>query len=370
MASKRNDLKLKPLARQVMVITGATSGIGLSTARAAAAKGARLVLAARNEDALKAVQQDLKSKGAETAYVVADVGDEGDVRRIVEQAIGRFGGFDTWVNNAGVSIFGPLTQTPLDDHKRLFDTNYWGVVHGSLAAVEHFKTRDGGGALINVGSVLGDLAVPLQGTQAASKHAVKGFNNALRMELMAERAPVSLTLIKPSAIDTPCKDHARNLTDGAVKNPPPVYATPLVAQAILHAAEHGGRELTVGGGGRTVAVLDALAPAVVETLLAFIAPALERDRAGKRRTGGDNLYGAGPDLRERAYYRNVRESSLYSTAQMRPKTTLALALLAGLGAAAAFWLGGRRTAAGGEPPETSPPQPRAGWNGWGMRPAP
>lgn len=374
MASKPNRLKLKPLARQVVVITGATSGIGLSTARAAAAKGARLVLAARNEEALKAVRDDLTSKGAKSAYVVADVGREDDVGRIVETAVAKFGGFDTWINNAGVSIVGSLSETSTEDHRRLFDTNYWGVVHGSLAAVEHFRKRDGGGALINVGSTLGDLALPQQGAQAASKHAVKAFTNALRMELMAEHAPVSVTLIKPSAVDTPYREHARTLAGAAVDKRQPVYAAPLVAQTILHAAEHGGREVAVGGAGWVAALFETLAPAAVDAVLAFAATAPERAQGVKRKPGGDNLHQAGHDLRERTYYANVREGSLSSSAQMRPRATLALVMLAGLGAVAAFWLGGRSA----EAEEAESPEParrqswaaRLGWNGWGLRPAP
>jgi short-subunit dehydrogenase len=350
MTTRHHALKLKPLARQVVVITGATSGIGLSTARAAAQRGASLVLAARNEQALKTICEDLTHKGAKVAYVVADVGVEADVGRIADEAVARFGGFDTWVNNAGVSIFGMTTDTPLEDQRRLFDTNYWGVVYGSLAAVAHFRSREGGGALINVGSVLGDMALPQRGAYCASKHAVKGFTNALRMELMEQRAPVSLTLIKPSAVDTPFKDHARNLTGAPVRSPPPVYATPLVAQAILYAAEHRVRELTVGSGGLLLTVMGLLAPLATEPLLAWSTPALSREPAGARRATGDNLHRPGPDLRERAFYRNVHETSLYSSAQMRPATSLGLALAAGAAAVFAFKLGGRR-----RPPEAPPP---------------
>lgn len=342
MTTKHHALKLKPLSQQVIVITGATSGIGLSTARAAAARGASLVLAARNEEALKSVAADLAGKGAKVIYAVADVGLERDLRAIADLAVARFGGFDTWINNAGVSIVGPLSETPIEDQRRLFETNYWGVVYGSLVAVEHFRGRDGGGALINLGSVLSDMAVPLRGAYCASKHAVKGFTNALRMELLAQRAPVSLTLIKPSSIDTPFKDHARNLTEAPVKNPPPVYATPLVAQAILYAAEHRVRELTVGAGGRFLTVLNGLAPFAVEPLMAWTLPALSRERGGERRVLGDNLHHAGPDLRERSFYKNVRETSLYASAQMRPKATFSVVLFAAAAAAAAFALGGRR----------------------------
>lgn len=351
----RKRLRLKPLGKQVMVITGATSGIGLSTARAASARGARLVLAARNEAALRAVRDDLTAKGGQVAIVAADVGREADVKAIADAAIAAFGGFDTWVNNAGVSIFGPIGATPLDDQRRLFDTNYWGVVHGSLAAVEHFRNRDGGGALINIGSTLGDLPLPLQGVNAAAKAAVASFTKTLRMELLAERAPVSVTLIKPSAVDTPYKDHARNLTGVAVRNPPPVYATPLVADAILYAARNRVRELTVGTAGGVLGALNALAPFAAEPLMAWAAPRLERDALARSVALDDNLHHAGQDLRERTFQSGVRQSSLYSTAQMRPKATFGLAVLAGVAAGFALVRARKGGARPESPADAAPP---------------
>jgi short-subunit dehydrogenase len=348
MAPRRNRLKLKPLREQVMVITGATSGIGLSTARAAARHGARLVLAARNETALKSVCEELAAKGAKTTYVIADVGREDEVKAIAAAAIERFGGFDTWVNDAGVTIIGPLTATPIEDQRRLFDTNYWGVVFGSLVAAEHLRTRPGGGAVVNMGSALSDLAIPWQGAYAASKHAVKAFTSVLRMELMRERAPVSVTLIKPAAIDTPYMDHAKNLTDGGVRSPPPVYATPLVAEAILYAAQHRVRELTIGAVGPVAAFLASLAPSIAEPVMAMVAPALQRGPGPAPPVRSDNLHHPGQDLRERAYYKGVREQSLYAGAQMHPGTTLTLGLLTGLAAGAAL-IGGRWL--GRKPPE-------------------
>lgn len=332
----RNRLRLKPLSKQVMVITGATSGIGLSTARAASARGVRLVLAARNEDALRAVRDDLAAKGGKVAIVAADVGVEADVRGIADAAVAAFGGFDTWINNAGVTILGALSATPIEDQRRLFETNYWGVVYGSLVAVHHLKQREGGGALINIGSTIGDLALPMQGAVSASKAAVANFTKALRMELMAEHVPVSVTLIKPSAVDTPYKEHARNLTGQAAPNPSSVYATPLVADAILYAARHPARELTVGTTGGLLAALNAVAPSAAEPLMVLAAPK-SGDEAAAHPAADDNLHHAGRDLRERSFQAGVRETSLYSTAQMRPKTTFALALLAGLAAGAALF---------------------------------
>src|SRR6476661_451642 len=178
-------VSLKPLGRQVMVITGASSGIGLCTAKMAAANGARVVLAARNGEALADIERQIDSAGGEAAHVVADVGKREDVQRVADAAIQRFGGFDTWVNDAGISIWGKLEDVSDEDHRRLFETNFWGTVYGSVIAARHLRQR--GGALINLGSEVSEVAVPIQGMYAASKHAVKGFTDALRMELEIDK---------------------------------------------------------------------------------------------------------------------------------------------------------------------------------------
>ena len=181
-------ISLKPLRNQTVVITGASSGIGLVTARMAAQQRAKLVLAARNRDALQQLVDEIRGKGGQAIYVVADVGKEEDVNHIAEAAIAEFGGFDTWVNNAGVSIFGRCMDVSIPDMKRMFDTNFWGVVYGSRAAVNHFRQRrTGSGALINVGSFLGDRAVAVQSTYSASKHALHGWTDALRVEVEKDR---------------------------------------------------------------------------------------------------------------------------------------------------------------------------------------
>ena len=193
-------MKLKKLSQQIIVITGASSGIGLTTARMAAEAGAKLVLAARSENALKELTDEINNNGGKAIYVVADVGKQEDVRKIADQANEKFGGFDTWINNSGVGIFGKIEDTSIEDMRQLFETNFWGIVYGSLEAVKTLKKR--GGALINLGSVVSDQVVHLQGIYSTSKHAVKGFTDALRMELEADEQPVSVTLIQPSAINT------------------------------------------------------------------------------------------------------------------------------------------------------------------------
>src|SRR5690554_4822971 len=165
--------RYKPLNRQTKVITGASSGIGLATAKRAARSGTRLVLVARNEEVLKQVCDEIKSYGGHAIYVVADIGDADQVQNIVTAAVDEFGGFDTWVNNAGVVVFSKLDDLPIEDHARLFKTNYWGIVHGSQAAVQHMRERRGGGTLISVASINAEMPVPILGGYSASKAAVK-----------------------------------------------------------------------------------------------------------------------------------------------------------------------------------------------------
>lgn len=328
------NLKLKKLSDQVIVITGASSGIGLVTARMAAKRGARVVLNARNEEALRRVAEEIDSARGEAIYVAGDVGRFEDVQHVAHEAIRRFGGFDTWINNAGVSIYGHMLDQPLEDQRRLFDTNYWGVVHGSMIACAHLRER--GGALLNVGSVLSDVAIPLQGTYCASKHAVKGYTDALRMELEEAGAPISVTLIKPSTIDTPYTRHAKNLMPVEPMNPPPVYAPETVAEAILHCAENPERDVTVGGGGKVLAEAGHYAPRLTDKVIGatmFDVQKSDRPRPVNRR---DSLYAPLADGEERGDYPgHVAESSIYTKATLHP--LIAGSLIAGFGLAA--WAG-------------------------------
>jgi len=266
MARKNSRPKLKPIKDQVVVVTGASSGIGLATARMAAKRGAKVVLAARNEADLQKVTDEIRANGGTALAVAADVSKEDDVDRIGETALREFGGIDTWVNNAGLSIYGKLTEVPMEDKRRLFDINFWGVVNGCRTAVRFMKHR--GGALINLGSEVSDRAIPLQGIYSASKHAVKGYTDALRMELEHDGVPISVTLVKPSAINTPYPEHARSyLEDGVPALPPPMYEPEVVAKAILTCAEKPVRDIIVGGAGRAQVLMGAIAPRLTDKLM-------------------------------------------------------------------------------------------------------
>ncbi len=252
----------RSLAEQVLVITGASSGIGLATSRLAIDMGAKVVIAARSPE-IERIADELRMEGGKIEAVIADVSEEDDVRRIATRAIEAFGRIDTWVNNAGSGLFGRTVDIPVTDMRELFETDFWGVVHGSRAAIEHMA--DAGGTLINVGSVVSDRAIPLQGAYCAAKHAVKAWTDTLRMELEHDRIPIQVTLIKPATIDTPYFAHAKNLLEeGVPAAPPPVYAPETVARTILHCATAPTREIAVGLGGRVQFMVARLVPAIAD----------------------------------------------------------------------------------------------------------
>ena len=309
--------KLKNIRDQVIVITGGSSGIGLATARLAAEQGAQVVVAAREGNALLELVDQMKSQNKRVAHVVADVSKEEDVRKIASAAIAEFGRIDTWVNNAAVSIYGKIEDIPIDDAQRLFETDFWGVVHGSRVAIEHMKST--GGALINIGSVLSDRAIPLQGFYSAAKHAVKAFTDSLRMELEHDELPIVVTLIKPGAIDTPYVEHAKNFMEVEPKHVGPVYSPKLVAQAIVHACEHPTRDMFVGGGAKGMSLAGKIAARFTDRAMEKAMFRGQRSDYPAGAFGGDSLYSPSDDGREYGFYEGrVRESSLYTSIMMRP----------------------------------------------------
>lgn len=317
---------LKPLGQQTIVITGASSGIGLTIARRAAKAGAKVILVARDEDSLKKVCDDIRAEGGKADYVPADVGIREDMQKVVETVVERHGGFDTWVNDAGVGIYASLEETTDEDHHKIFQTNYWGVVYGSTEAVKHLKTK--GGALINIGSISSDMPAPILSAYTASKHAVKGFTDSLRLELLHQDAPVSVTLIKPSGIHTPFGDHAKNYMDAASQVPPPVYHPDLVADAVLAAAQTPKRDVTVGGSGMAMTTLAWVAPGLSDRLYAWAFHKLARDETRPNR-GNEALHepgDGGRQLGDQGGY--IRRTSLTTAARLHPAVTVGLTVAA------------------------------------------
>lgn len=260
----------KKLRDQVIVITGAPSGIGLATAEAAAKKHAKLVLAARSEQTLGEIADRLRSEGTEVIAVACDVSIRRDVDELAAAAVAHFGRIDTWVNNAGLAIYGKLEEVSDEDSRRLFDVNFWGVVNGSLAAIPYLKQSKG--TLINVGSEVSQAYVPLLGIYTASKHAVKGFTDTLRVELEdVEKTGVTVTLIQPTAVDTPFPQHARNYQSQEPKLPEPQIDPTDVADAILSAAVKPVRAKRVGFRAKLNTAIATMAPGIADSMVADLA---------------------------------------------------------------------------------------------------
>lgn len=331
-------MKFKNIDEQVMVITGASSGIGLTTARMAAANGARLMLIARNEDALVQLCNEIIGAGGRAIHYAADVADERSLRDAARKAVDEFGRIDTWVNNAGVAIYGKLTDVSEEDARRLFETDFWGVVAGSRTAVEHL--RESGGALINVGSEVSDTVVPLLGMYCAAKHAVKGFTDTLRMELEADGLPISVTLIKPTAIHTPFSENAKNYMAFEPQVPQPVYAPELVAEAIIHCAQNSVRDFFVGEMAAVHSAMATYTPRVNDKLLEWTGESIQDSGEPSVINRHDGLHQTNSNLRERASTdRFVMETSVYQKAKLHPLITAGL--LAGGGLALAAYFGKR-----------------------------
>ena len=274
----------RKLQDQVLVIAGASSGIGLATALMAVRRGARVVLssfdAVQLEDALRQVRA---AGGTERAHaVVADVTDASAVQRLADEAVERFGRIDTWVNNAGVHAFSYALELPEADARRMMEVNLWGVVHGCRAAVPHLLAS-GGGVIVNVGSVLSSRAVPLQGMYGASKHAVKAYTEALRLELRARHWPVSVTLVKPAAMHTPIVGNSKSLLPFRAQLPPFVYHPDVTARGILHCAERPPRDLITGGIGVLAELGETLAPRIADAIMRLTFFRLQRAEGEPRK---------------------------------------------------------------------------------------
>lgn len=253
--------KFKPISQQTIVITGASSGIGLATAEMAAKKNARVVISSRNEDDLQKIADKLNSNGGNVLPVKADVTKLEEIKKLRDRAIEAFGPIDTWVNNAGGSIYGPILEVPEEEERALFEANFWSVRHGCHVAVETMKDR--GGVIINLGSEVSSRSIPLQGMFAATKNAVKAFTDALRMELEHDGVPIAVSLIRPTAIDTPFPDHAVNrLKNGEPSLPDPALHPDYVAKAILECAEKPKRDVFVGGSSKMATLMEYLMPRV------------------------------------------------------------------------------------------------------------
>lgn len=252
----------KTVADSVIVITGASTGVGRATALKCAQLGGTVVLVSRREHVLKRLASHCESFGARTLVVAADVANDQAMRSLAKRAVETFGRIDVWINNASVGLFARIEDAPLEEYRKVIETNLFGCIHGARAALPYFREQ-GSGTLINVSSVAGKIGSPYLSAYAASKFAVIGLSRSIRMETM-DVPDIHICTVLPASLDTPFFQHAANYTGRAVKPTNPVYEADQVANAIVELITKPQREIIVGGSGKIASAINAIAPAFLE----------------------------------------------------------------------------------------------------------
>lgn len=258
----------KTVANAVIVITGASSGIGRATAIAFAQQQARLVLAARNEPTLEAVAEECRRLGSDTLVVPTDVRNAQAVERLAGRAVAEYGGIDGWINNAGVTLYAPFLAPPPEIYRQVIETNLFGCINGARAVLPIFQAQ-GSGVLINVASVAATVPETFASAYSISKAGIRALGAALRQELLLAGAEqIHVCTVLPATADTPIFQHAANYTGRTVRALPPVITAERVANAILHLAEAPKPELYAGNAGRALHGIAAVAPRFAERTMA------------------------------------------------------------------------------------------------------
>jgi NAD(P)-dependent dehydrogenase (short-subunit alcohol dehydrogenase family) len=318
----------RKLSDAVVVITGASSGIGRAAALRFADEGATVVVAARRGDALLQVAHECQLRGSRALALPTDVTVEEQVDELARRTTERFGRIDVWINNAAVSLFGRFEEAPTEAVLRVFETNLFGYLYGARAALPYFREQRGG-VLINVNSVVADAPQPFTSAYVASKYAIRGMFECLRMELALDGAPdIHVCTVLPASIDTPLFQQAANYTGRAVKALEPVCPAEQVAVALVSLAKHPRREVVVGNAGRMMIAQHSLAPGVYEKSAARQIDHNHFQEASAEPTHG-NLFRPMPEYAQvSGGWQNGRSSSL---------SKAAVAGLAVAAPAAMFW---------------------------------
>jgi NAD(P)-dependent dehydrogenase (short-subunit alcohol dehydrogenase family) len=255
-------------AGRVVVITGASSGVGRATARAFAARGARLGLLARGREGLEAARTEVEQAGGDALIVPTDVTDPDAVGKAANAVEREYGPLDVWVNNAMVSVFSPVAELEADEIRRVTETTYLGTVYGTLAALGHMLPRDRG-VIVQVGSALAYRAIPLQAAYCGAKHAIQGFTESLRTELLHDRSGVKVTMVQLPALNTPHFSVVKSRLRRHPQPVPPIYQPEVAADAVVWAADNPDRrELWVGGSTVRTLLADKVAPGLLDRYLA------------------------------------------------------------------------------------------------------
>jgi short-subunit dehydrogenase len=320
----------RPLNEQVVVITGASSGVGRESALLLAERGAKVVLGARNEEALRSVESEITRLGGQGVFRPTDVAEWTQVEALAREAVERFGRIDTWVNCAAVSLYGEVHQLPAAEIARVIQVNLLGQVHGMKAALEQMRAQ-GQGGIVNVASALAVQAVPLQAAYVASKHGVLGFAESLRMELEHAGSPITVSTLLPSSINTPLFEHSRSHLGVLPQPMPPIYQPRVIAEAVLHAITNPQPQMVVGGGGKMLQMVHRVAPRTAATLLLKFGKVVQKQRSDQPDSDTDNLFSAstGAGAVQGSFGEKAKSTSLYTTVLEQHPGRIRILLTAG-----------------------------------------
>ncbi|PYK51334.1 MAG: short-chain dehydrogenase [Verrucomicrobia bacterium] len=254
-------------AIETVVITGASAGVGRATALEFAKKGARVALLARGRDGLEAARKEVEELGGRALVVIVDVAHADQVEAAATQIEAELGEIDIWINNAMVSVFSPIKEMTPEEFRRVTEVTYLGCVHGTLAALKRMLPRDRG-VIVQIGSALAYRSIPLQSAYCAAKHAMQGFTESLRCELIHDKSKVRVTMLQLPALNTPQFGWVKSRLPRKAQPVPPIFQPELAAEAIYFAAHHSRREFYVGWPSAKAIVGNKIAPGLGDHFLA------------------------------------------------------------------------------------------------------
>lgn len=325
--------------REVVVVTGASAGLGRATVRAFARQGARIGLLARNKERLEEARAEVESLGGEAIVLPTDVADPDRVEAAATAVEERFGPLDVWVNNAMVSVFSPVSKMRSEEYRRVTEVTYLGTVYGTLAALRRMLPRDQG-AIVQVGSALAYRAIPLQSAYCGAKHAIQGFTESLRSELYHYGSRVHVAMVQMPALNTPQFEWVKNRLPGRAKPVGRIYQPEVGAEAIVYAAHHRRPELYVGYPAVKAIIGNRIAPRLLDRYLGRTGFGSQQAKEPENPNRPDNLWETVPGL-YRAHGRFDRDAYGSSLQLIAAEHRRGLAL-AGLAAAGLAWILSRR----------------------------
>lgn len=332
-------VKLKPIDQQVVVIVGASSGIGRETALRFADKGARVIVAGRSQPELQRLVDEIQRLEGQATAIQCDTAEYDQVKALADRAYEIYGQIDTWVQLAAVSIYAPFDEISPEEFRRVIDVNLMGYVYGAKAALPYLA-RDEGGALIEVSSVEARRALPLHTPYTTSKFAIRGFLDALRMEVEYDDLPVSITNVMPASINTPLFDKAMDKLGVRPRPIPPVYEPEVVADVILYAARHPVREIYAGGAGQGLGWLQRISPRLADRMLLPGSFSMQETKQLKPADAPNNLFNHVPgfDTIQGSFTKEAKSVSLSTWWKTHPVASwsVAASVLAAVAVGGAF----------------------------------